>query len=147
MPQHILVATDGSALADKAVAEDVALASQCGAELLVLTVEPSYPTALFEAATTFSPEEIGHAETIGAQATRAILDRAAAVATGRALRMKTVVLRSDDIAAAILATASKHQCDLIVMASHGHRGLRRLLLGSQTQNVLAEARMPVLVVR
>jgi len=57
------------------------------------------------------------------------------------------VIKSDLIAEALLETAKKENCDLIVMASHGYRGLKRLLLGSETQHVLTHATIPVLVLR
>lgn len=58
-----------------------------------------------------------------------------------------VVIRSDDIDDAIIATARDRQCDLIAMASHGRRGVRALLLGSETQKVLTHSKLPVLVYR
>jgi nucleotide-binding universal stress UspA family protein len=60
---------------------------------------------------------------------------------------KAVVVRSDLVADAVAAAAKKHKCDLIVMASHGRRGLKRLLLGSETQHVLTHGTIPVLVLR
>ena len=63
------------------------------------------------------------------------------------VKAKPAIAKSMDVADAILATAHKHRCDLIVMASHGRRGLRRVLLGSETQHVLTHGRVPVLVLR
>lgn len=147
MIKRILVATDGTALSDKAVADAAALAAQCGAELVIVTVVPSYPTALFEAAVSYSAEDIGRAEGQGAQAAEATLERATASARGAGIRVERFALHADDVAAAILAAAAKHRCGLVVMASHGRQGIRRLLLGSETQQVLARSSLPVLVVR
>ena len=64
-----------------------------------------------------------------------------------ALSGATVVAKSDLVAEAVIAAAKKHKCDLIVMASHGRKGLKRLLLGSETQHVLTHSHIPVLVLR
>jgi nucleotide-binding universal stress UspA family protein len=68
---------------------------------------------------------------------------------GRAkgVKVKPVTARSDLVSDAIIAAAKKHKCDLIVMASHGRRGIKRLLLGSETQLVLTHSHIPVLVLR
>ena len=58
-----------------------------------------------------------------------------------------VVVQSDAVADALLSAAKKHRCDLAVMASHGRRGLQRVLLGSETQHVLTRGNLPVLVLR
>ena len=60
---------------------------------------------------------------------------------------EAITVRSDLVAEAILNAAKKHKCDLVVMASHGRRGLKRLLLGSETQHVLTHGNIPVLVLR
>ncbi|TNR03617.1 universal stress protein, partial [Escherichia coli] len=61
--------------------------------------------------------------------------------------VKTVIAKSDLVAEAVIATARKYECDLIVMASHGRKGIKRLLLGSETQHVLTHSHIPVLVLR
>ena len=61
--------------------------------------------------------------------------------------MKAVVHKSDLVAEAIIAAARKHKADLIVMASHGRKGVKRLLMGSETQHVLTHSHIPVLVLR
>lgn len=63
------------------------------------------------------------------------------------MKVKPVVTKSDLVAEAIIAAATKHDCDLIVMASHGRKGIKRLLLGSETQHVLTHSKVPVLVLR
>jgi nucleotide-binding universal stress UspA family protein len=63
------------------------------------------------------------------------------------VKAQGVLTHSDHVAESILAAARKHRCDLIVMASHGRRGLARLLLGSETQHVLTHSTVPVLILR
>ena len=58
-----------------------------------------------------------------------------------------VVVQSDLVAESIIAAAAKHECDLVVMASHGRKGITRVLLGSETQHVLTHSTVPVLVLR
>jgi nucleotide-binding universal stress UspA family protein len=61
--------------------------------------------------------------------------------------VKAVTAKSDLVAEAVISAAKKHKCDLIVMASHGRKGIKRLLLGSETQHVLTHSHIPVLVLR
>jgi nucleotide-binding universal stress UspA family protein len=61
--------------------------------------------------------------------------------------VKSLVIKSDVVSDAIIAAAKKHKADLIVMASHGRKGIKRLLLGSETQQVLTHSHIPVLVLR
>lgn len=63
------------------------------------------------------------------------------------IKTKAVVVRSDVVSDAILSTIKKQGCDLVVMASHGRKGIKRLLLGSETQHVLTHATVPVLVLK
>ena len=68
-------------------------------------------------------------------------------ASAKGLKSKGVVSRSDIVSDAIIAAAKKHKADLVVMASHGRKGIKRLLLGSETQQVLTHCHVPVLVLR
>ncbi|MDM0040862.1 universal stress protein [Variovorax sp. J22G21] len=147
MFQRILVATDGSVLSKKAVKSAIALAAQSGAELVALTVVPRYPTSYLDGAMAFPPEDIARIEKQWADASRVTLD--AIVVKGRAsgVAVKTATVNSDLVAESIIAAARKHKIDLIVMASHGRKGLKRLLLGSETQHVLTHSELPVLVLR
>jgi nucleotide-binding universal stress UspA family protein len=144
---RILVATDDSRLSRKAVKAAVELAAATQAQLVALHVVPRYPTAYFEGAIAMEPEEIGRVEKHWADQGRAIVDAAVRSAAAAGVRAKGVTMQTDAVAEAITAAARKHKCDLIVMASHGRRGLKRLLLGSETQNVLTSATTPVLVLR
>jgi len=76
-----------------------------------------------------------------------VVDAVAKSTAAKGLTVKAVTVKSDLVSEAIIATAKKHKCDLIVMASHGRKGVKRLLLGSETQQVLTHSHIPVLVLR
>lgn len=147
MYRKILVATDGSTLSKKAVKSAIELAGAVGAELIALYVVPRYPVSYFEGGVTVSTADIARTEKQWAERGQAVVDavRDAAVAAG--VKARSTITRSDLIAEAILANVKKNKCDLVVMASHGRRGLKRILLGSETQQVLTHSTVPVLVLR
>jgi nucleotide-binding universal stress UspA family protein len=147
MYQRILVPTDGSALSQKAVRSAVALASSLGAEVVALSVVPRYPLGFFEGGANVEPETVARIEEQWAEQGRAVADAVGKVAQKAGVKAKAVTVRSDLVAEAILAAVRKHKCDLVVMASHGRKGLKRLLLGSETQHVLTHSHIPVLVLR
>jgi nucleotide-binding universal stress UspA family protein len=147
MYRKILVPTDGSALSKKAVRSALELASTLGAEVVALNVVPRYPTSYFEGAISVSPTEVARVEKLWAEQGQDLADEVGKAAAKAGVQAKAVTLRSDLVAEAILATARKHKCDLVVMGSHGRRGLKRLLLGSETQHVLTHGSLPVLVLR
>ena len=76
-----------------------------------------------------------------------MVDDVKAKAEAGGVKAKAVTIKSDLVAEAIIIAAKKHKCDLIVMASHGRRGIKRLLMGSETQHVLTHSHVPVLVLR
>lgn len=147
MYQRILVATDGSTLSKKAVRSALGLASALGAELVALHVVPRYPMSYFEGNVSITLQEVGRIEKQWATEGQALVDAVQQAAQAEGIRAKAVVARSNLVAEAIMAAAKKHKCDLIVMASHGRKGLKRVLLGSETQHVLAHSSTPVLVLR
>jgi nucleotide-binding universal stress UspA family protein len=147
MYQRILVATDGSPLSKKAVTSAIQLAATCGADLLALKVVPRYPQAYFEGSIPLSAEEISRVEGQWAAAAESQLASVAKAAQAKGVVCKGVTVKSDVVSDAIIATAKKHKADLIVMASHGRKGIKRLLLGSETQQVLTHSHTPVLVLR
>jgi nucleotide-binding universal stress UspA family protein len=147
MFKHILIATDGSMLSKKAVTSGIALAALHGAELIALTVVPRYPTAYFDGAMVFTPEDTARIEKQWAEAAAQTLETVAAEAGRSGVAIKTATVNSDLVGDAIIAAAEKHGADLIVMASHGRQGIKRLLLGSETQHVLTHSSLPVLVLR
>ena len=67
--------------------------------------------------------------------------------SGKRVKVKAVIAKSDVVSDALIAAAKKHKADLIVMASHGRKGVKRLLLGSETQKVLTHSKLPVIVYR
>ncbi|VTU17923.1 Stress response protein NhaX [Variovorax sp. SRS16] len=147
MFNRILVATDGSPLSKKAVASAIALAAQHGAELVAFTVVPKYPQSYLDGAMTFAPEDVGRIEKQWAERAQAALAAIGERARAGGVKVKTAMVSSDRVAESIIAAAGKHRSDLIVMASHGRKGLKRLLLGSETQHVLTHSALPVLVLR
>lgn len=147
MFKRILVPTDDSPLARKAIRSAVSLASSVGSELVALHVVPRYPMAFFEGGANVSPEEIARTEQEWTQRGEAIAGAASKAAARAGVNAKAITLHSDHVAEGILAAARKNKCDLVVMGSHGRTGLKRLLLGSETQHVLTHGVIPVLVLR
>lgn len=147
MYTRILVATDGSPLSDKAVAHALNLAKLCGAALIAVKVVPRYPRSYIEGGTAIDGNEIKRIEAQWVEQAQAVLNTVKANAKSMGVSAKTSVAKSDLIAETIIASADKQQADLIVMASHGRKGLQRLLLGSETQHVLTHSKVPVLVLR
>ena len=147
MYRKILVPTDGSRLSDRAVKEASLLAQSIGAKLVLFHALPDVQQPIYS--------EGSSTLLVSRQRTRkAAASRARRVLTAAAKKARAAgVSASKEYAAGvsphdtIVAAAQKHRCDLIVMASHGRRGLSRFLLGSETQAVLSRARVPVLVVR
>jgi nucleotide-binding universal stress UspA family protein len=147
MYQKILVTTDGSKLSKKATTSAIALAALCGAELVVVKVVPRYPQSYFEGGIVLSVAEVQKVEKHWTEAAQAVVDAVKAAAAAKGVTAKALTVKSDVVSEAILAAAKKQQCDLIVMASHGRKGIQRLLLGSETQHVLTHATVPVLVLK
>jgi nucleotide-binding universal stress UspA family protein len=146
MYQNILIATDGSALAEKAVSHGLSLAKSVGAKVSVIVVEE--PFNWFSVSETKSrqiTEEVAnHAEQIKKHAT-SVLNRAAAAAKQAGVSCDTIQVEDVQPYQAIIAAAKDKNCDLIVMASHGRNGLSGILLGSVTSKVLTHTKTPVLV--
>ncbi|WP_396433536.1 universal stress protein [Limnohabitans sp.] len=147
MYQRILVATDGSTLSKKAVLSAIDLAATCGAELIALKVVPRYPQAYFEGSIPLSPEDVARVEKQWDESAKVQLASVLKKATAKAVSAKAITVKSDVVSDAIIAAAKKHKADLIVMASHGRKGIKRLLLGSETYQVLTHSHTPVLVLR
>lgn len=147
MYHRILVATDGSNLSDKSVSSAIELAALCKAELVVLKVVPRYPQSYFEGGIALQPDEIARVEKQWADEGQAVVDAVQKTAQEKGVTTKAITLQGDVVSEAILAAAQQQQCDLIVMASHGRKGITRLLLGSETQHVLTYATVPVLILK
>lgn len=147
MYKRILVPTDGSPLSAQAVKNAIGLAASLGAELLALHVVPRYPRSYFEGASTSDPAEIARVEQQWASQGQLVADEAVCTAAKAGVQANALTVQSDLVAQAILEAAREHGCDLVVMASHGRKGLKGLLLGSETQHVLTHGNIPVLVLR
>jgi len=147
MYKRILVATDGSDLSRTAVQSAIELAAAIGAELVALYVVPRYPVSYFEGGITISVDDIARAEKQWSDKGQAVVDEVQRQAEAQAVKATAVVKQSDLVAESIMAAATKHDCDLVVMASHGRKGIKRVLLGSETQHVLTHSTVPVLVLR
>ncbi len=144
MYKRILFPTDGSDITAKALQSAIGLAKQCGAELRTLSVMEPFPYSAISEMQPVPPQEFFDAQQRVASARVKVVSDAAAAA-GVACQAHTVeALHPWE---AILDHAKAQGCDLLVMASHGRRGMSALLLGSETQRVLTHSQLPVLVVR
>jgi nucleotide-binding universal stress UspA family protein len=145
--RHLLVPTDGSAIAAKAVEAAIALAKECGAKLTFVTALPPYrghydAEGCFDSAVT-----VDEHERFTRERAEHILDAPAQAARAAGLECETLFLQNERPYQAILDAAELGKCDLIVMASHGRRGLDRLVHGSETGKVLLHSTIPTLVYR
>lgn len=145
MYKHLLIATDGSELAQIAVAQGFALAKAVNAKVTIVTVsEPWTLAAPAEVAIVYPVEDYERAA--AANASKILADASAACAKLQ-ITCDTVHVKEEFPAEGIVETARARGCDLIVMASHGHRGLMRLVLGSQAHRVVTQSTTSVLICR
>lgn len=147
MYRKILVATDGTDLSAKAVETAVDLAALANAELLALTVVHHYPENYYEGGLTLNHERAREVEAEWRARAQKLVDAVRLQAEAKGVRCSALVISSNMVAEALINTARDQNCDLIVMASHGRRGLSRVLIGSETQHVLTHSHTPVLVLR
>jgi nucleotide-binding universal stress UspA family protein len=147
MYKRILVATDGSELSDKAVQSAIGLAAELKAELVALKVVPYYPQSYFEGAAPIDTSAIADVEKNWEDSAQKVVAAVVTAASERGVKAQGLTAKSDLVSETVIKTATAQNCDLIVMASHGRNGLKRLLLGSETQHVLTHSHIPVLVLR
>lgn len=147
MFKHILLPTDGSPVSDKAVRRGIEFAKKIKARVTALHVVPEFRFMADEGITPLSPALKKRFQDEGQARAKKMLDAVATHARARGVRCTIVSAASDLPYQQIVATARRKKCDLIMMASHGRRGLSSLLLGSETSKVLTHSRVPVLVVR
>ncbi len=144
MYQRILVPTDGSDISKKAVDTAIRLAKTLGARVFTVSVKEPFPySAISEMQPTPPQEFLDAQERIAAARVKEVQD--ACSAAGLACEAHT--LEALHPWEAVIEHAERERCDLIVMASHGRRGVTALLLGSETQKVLTHTKIAVLVVR
>jgi nucleotide-binding universal stress UspA family protein len=145
MFSQILLPTDGSDLSERAVLAGVSFAKEVGAQVIGLTVLPEFHTLTTDSDMLEDTREEFRAriERHAQQYLQVVSDAARSAGVG----CTVAVLTSDDPYEAILQTAKERKCDLIIMASHGRKGIKGVLLGSETQKVLVHSDIPVLVYR
>ena len=145
MFRNILVPTDGSALSARAIRQAVQFAKEQKARVTGLHVVPAYEPGLRDEASALhylSPRQYADRSRAIAQKHLAVVGKAAAAAK---VRCELVQATGDYPFEEILRTSQRKKCDLIYMASHGRRGISRLLMGSETSKVLAHSKIPVIV--
>lgn len=148
MYKHLLIATDGSELADRALAHGLALAKEVRAAVTLVTVTQLWSAFdMAHKAREGNRDPMHQFEEIAATSAKKILDAAAQKAKLAGVACELVHVPDQHPAEGIIEIAEKKGCDLIVMASHGRRGVERLLLGSHVSEVLAHSKVPTLVVR
>jgi len=145
MFEHILLPTDGSKLSEKSIKQGVRMAKTLKASVTALHVSPKFHTFTYQ----IDMLESTSGDYTEACETKAnnYLDFAKRVAAGAGVECDVVHVVSDQPFKEIVKTAQKKKCDLILMASHGRRGVEGFLLGSETQKVLTHSQIPVLVYR
>jgi nucleotide-binding universal stress UspA family protein len=144
MYKHILVPTDGSDITAKAVDAAVQMARLCGARLSAISVKEPFPYSAISEMQPVPPQEFYDAqERIAAERVKKVSELARAAG----MACSAVTVEALHPWEAILDHAKTQGCDLIVMASHGRRGVTALLLGSETSRVLTHSDLPVLVVK
>ena len=145
MFKHILIPTDGSDLSRKAILYGVQLAKEAGAKLTGLTVAEPYHVATMDAV--LIPVDEGDYEEQTRLLSEKAMEQVKMAADAAGVPCETMREVHDQPYRAIIDAAHARGCDLIVMASHGRRGISALLLGSETAKVLAHSTVPVLVYR
>ena len=148
MYKHILLPTDGSKLASKAIKQGIQLAKSIGARVTVINVVPEFQLMMDEG---FMPPNTmairKRFEEATGKRSKKILDDTKMIAKAAAVECAGVTVSSGMPYDAIIKQAVKAKCDLIMMASHGRKGIVSILLGSETAKVLTHSTIPVLVVR
>jgi nucleotide-binding universal stress UspA family protein len=145
MFKHILVPTDGSDLAAKAVEHAIIFAKEISAKITAVTViEPFHLLSVAPSQLEYTPLEYRkHAEAYA----ETVLGGVSAAANSAGVGCATLHVEHEQVYQGIIDAASARGCDLIVMASHGRRGVSAVVLGSETVKVLTHSKIPVLVYR
>jgi nucleotide-binding universal stress UspA family protein len=147
MYKHILIPTDGSELSGKAVTQGLALAKALGAKATVMTSTPVWSATEMTSQSYRQPHPIEEYERRHADWAEQVLAAAKAGADKAGVPCETLHVSDREPDEAIVATAEKRGCDLIVMASHGRGRVGRLLLGSVAVKVLTYTKIPVQIIR
>ena len=147
MYKHLLVATDGSKLSNKAIVHAVALAKSLGARLTAFYASSDYPMAIYAEGIVYEPLTQKEYAALAAKEAAKAFAPVLAKAKSAGVDCGTQHVVGGTPWMGILNTAKKAKCDAIVMASHGRTGISAVLIGSETQKVLTHSKLPVLVVR
>lgn len=148
MFKHILLPTDGSKLSDRAVQRGLEFAKQIGARVTAVHVIPEFRMMADESFALPASADLKRRYDKEAKSrTDRMLAKIGERAAAAGVKYEGVGIVGDVPYELIIETAKKHKCDLIMMASHGRRGISSLLLGSETAKVLTHSKIPVLVVR
>ena len=147
MFKHIFIPTDGSPLSTRAVEAGIALARETGARITACLVIDAVPARLFAAPYRGEEQAIAQMEERQRSAAREHVAGLAHQAQQQGVDFEPVVETAPTAYEGIVRAAEERKCDLILMSSHGRRGLARLALGSVTDKVIQLSRIPVLVYR
>lgn len=148
MFKHILLPTDGSKLSDRAVQRGLELADAVGARVTAVHVIPEFRMMADESFVLPNTVDIQRRYDKESKArAEKLLNKIGERAAAAGVKFDSIAVNGDVPYEQIIETAKKRKCDLIMMASHGRRGLSGLLLGSETSKVLTHSKIPVLVVR
>ena len=143
---HILIATDGSAISNKAARAGIALAKALGARVTAYYAVDAIQ-ALYVEGGVVDPNVMRNVEALANAAGQKRVDTIAKIAKTAGVRFDVLVKKASTAYEGIIDAAKRQKCDAIVMASHGRRGLSRLMMGSVTQKVLTHSKIPVVVIR
>ena len=147
MYKNILIATDGSELADKAVSNGLAFAKELGSNVLIVTVTELWSALEMAGQIDIDQNAVQHYEENEAKWARNILSAAAAKAKELNVNCETLHVKDHHPAEGLVETAKSKGSDLIVIASHGRRGIKKVLLGSVAKEVITHSTVPVIVYR
>ena len=146
MFKHILICTDGSALANKAAKGGVALAKVLKAKVTAYySIEDLLP--IYSEGYAFDQKTVDGLEDGMRIAAQKRVDAVGKLAKAAGVTFTTLVTKANSADEGIIKAAKKQKCDVIIMASHGRGGIAKLFMGSVTQNVLAHSKVPVIVYR
>lgn len=147
MYTHILIPTDGSELSQKGVDHGLSLAKALGSKVTIITATETFPVPTGGAAWVVTQKDIAAYLADCQKAAEDLLAPIKARAEKMGIAADTIHVPDSRAATAILETAQKAGCNLIVMSSHGRRGLKRMILGSQAAEVVSSSPIPVLLIR
>jgi nucleotide-binding universal stress UspA family protein len=147
MFKNILIPTDGSTLSQKAAVRSVALAKSVGAKVTAFFAAPPATPVIYRNSLPVGFAQPAEHEQMIKKTASKYLGFVENAAKNAGVRFEGVYVTNDYPADAILDIAKKKKCDLIAMATHGQSGLRGMLIGSVTQKVLNQSKVPVLAFR